>query len=434
MTSIIARLYASPDQARSAVADLRRYAEFTSEPVTVTGPASAAGEAVAAALAGTGLSRGEAQRTVAAAGAGATLVTLRAPLGTAARAIRVLDRHDPLSVGAGPIYAEQDDPAPFSKALGLPVLTRTGAPVFGGLSRRQTSGTRLLTRAPRAKLMRSAAPLSRALGMTLLSRGAAPFSRLLNWHTLSAEQNPRIRLWDSTPRHARAEPTRSLVTRLYKSHAVAMETVAALQAAGFSTNDMRMIGRVAAAEAGAPAPTTAGMVAALVHAEVPLARATSAIAEAGPDSAILTLRARFGRAAAAARVMDAAGPVALGGPRTVWTRPDDPGPFSRFFGLALLAPPGGTPFSAFFGLKVLARHQNPSLRLSHNPAPFSRALNWRPLSARQTVSVRLSNEAAPLSRVLGWRTLSEDPKSYTELKTDPTPLSHALGLPVLARY
>lgn len=104
---------------------------------------------------------------------GQSLVAVRAPFGRALEATDVMDGVDGVVQGSLARY-RGSDPAPFSAALGLPVLSRSR---------------------PTSTLTRPRWHLSSKFGMGLLSKGAAPFSSLLSIPLLTRPKKGRTSSW-----------------------------------------------------------------------------------------------------------------------------------------------------------------------------------------------------------------------------------------------
>lgn len=179
MTTMITRIYATPQQATDVCSALRRvyFAEYD---VAVVGPTEGAGtvEALAMAVRKTGVHRADAPAYAQALAGGATLVTVHAPWGAAAKGIAVMDAHGPLP---SPVRRTEyfrgfeDFPPMLSVALGWPLLSKEPfffSNFFGTFGRMP-----LLWRSyrPRVTLMRSVGLFP---GGKLLSASAMP-SRLL---------------------------------------------------------------------------------------------------------------------------------------------------------------------------------------------------------------------------------------------------------------
>lgn len=198
MTTIISRLFHPAQTARNAATSLRDDG-FAAQDILIVTPSEEGAfdkDAALSAIAAMGVPSEDASVYGAAIDQGAGLVVVRAPFGTALTAIRMLDAYNPVAVDVAhpELYmrarptgsaAHSDNPAPFSRALGLPVLSSDpallsrllGLPV---LSRRPARTTLAPSRPTfPVRMIREAAPLSRLLGLPVLFRHPAPFSALL---------------------------------------------------------------------------------------------------------------------------------------------------------------------------------------------------------------------------------------------------------------
>ncbi len=162
------------------------------------------------AITGTGVPAEDAAIYRAAIEQGAGLVVVRAPFGTARAAIDRLDEFNPVQADVAypdlflRYYDENsadygDDPAPFSRVLGLRVLSSDPAPFsrllgLPVLSRRPLR-TKLAPSRPTfpVRLMDEPAPLSRLLGLKVLFNHPAPFSALLGLPVLIREGEGKVR-------------------------------------------------------------------------------------------------------------------------------------------------------------------------------------------------------------------------------------------------
>jgi hypothetical protein len=221
MTTIISRLFEPAERARDAAASLRA-AGFVAREFTALAPVHVAQEAGAegfiddtaalpplAAMTDTGISAEDAAIYRAAIEQGAGLVVVRAPFGTARTAIEMFEEFNPvqadvahpdLYLTTGTYESEDiaDNAAPFSRALGLPILSSEPAPFsrllgLPVLSRRQLR-TRLAPSRPTfpVRLIDEPAPLSRLLGLPVLFHHPAPFSALLRLPVLLRERGREV--------------------------------------------------------------------------------------------------------------------------------------------------------------------------------------------------------------------------------------------------
>jgi hypothetical protein len=136
-----------------------------------------------------GVASGNARHYAERIAAGATLLIVEAPFGTAGHATAILNaaggtedeadhtRHETM---------EWDDATPLSSAFGWKVLSHDPAPLSHALG----MGTLSNEQRGKAKLSHNPAPLSSMLGLKLLSGNAAPFSRMLGLPVLSSKPAP----------------------------------------------------------------------------------------------------------------------------------------------------------------------------------------------------------------------------------------------------
>lgn len=150
-----------------------------------------------------GVSDDDAQRFSERVGNGGALVIADPPFGSGARVVEILERARPSDSGLSramevrapePAYdgPGQDDAAPLSRALGLPLLSNNPAPLSSyfkipTLLRRQNPKPAPLGL---PLLLDKAAPLSSMIGMPVLSQDAAPFSSLIGMKVLTDDPAP----------------------------------------------------------------------------------------------------------------------------------------------------------------------------------------------------------------------------------------------------
>lgn len=185
MTTMISRLYATPQQADMVASDLRRvyFTDYDIQVARADESMTTMADAVAA-VRRTGVHRADAQAYAEALGQGATLLTVHAPWGGAAKAIEVMDRHGPLPkpVRQTEYYAGfSGGPYFLSEMIGWPLLAREPfffSNFFGTmfriplLWRGYRPKVRLMKTAglfPGTKLLSGRAMLSKRLGIPLLS-------------------------------------------------------------------------------------------------------------------------------------------------------------------------------------------------------------------------------------------------------------------------
>ena len=252
MTQTISRLYPARENADAATADLRR-AGFGDDIIHVVAPTEPPDEQVVASFRRGGVVDSEAEAYGDAIKRGETLVSVQAPFGSAVKALLILQKHGPTDTGvAEPGHAEapadpatplssafgwrvlshnpaplssllnlpllsrrgsprkpdaelKDDPAPFSKSIGTPVLTEQPTILSSRVRWRvlwdnpAPLSTRLKLpilskeqKSPRSRfglplLSGDPAPLSKLLGLKVLSNDPAPLSRMLGWRVMSDE-------------------------------------------------------------------------------------------------------------------------------------------------------------------------------------------------------------------------------------------------------
>lgn len=121
---------------------------------------------------------------------GGAMIALHAQFGMSARAIQILDRHQPIPSGIEEPAIERidwDEKVPFSSALQLPVLSATKLPFesFWNLQTLTRPGFFFSSLFGMGFRTASATPLSSSIGMATLTRCATPFSSLLKLPLLS---------------------------------------------------------------------------------------------------------------------------------------------------------------------------------------------------------------------------------------------------------
>ena len=173
MSTIITRIFRDPDEATRAVSALRQYG-FADDDISVTGPGPSESE-IAGNLVRAGFARRKARHVAPVVRDGATAVSVRAVFGAGAAANAILHRSGPAAaeVADDSDFLVEDQAAPFSSFFRLPVLSHNPAPLSSLLAWRVLSKKQN----PNITLSRSAAPLSRSVGLPLLSGEAAPLSR-----------------------------------------------------------------------------------------------------------------------------------------------------------------------------------------------------------------------------------------------------------------
>jgi hypothetical protein len=194
----IVRMYASPEQAKRAVERLRHWG-FEQELISLVtasstpppnAPASAASDdPVLSSILAAYVLKAHAKVYAAEVHQGRALVAIRPPFGTGGYAEEFMDDCDPvesaLVIERGDSMPLWDEAAPFSSALGIPVLVRATAPfsafwVLPVVTRKLKSlgaavGIPEVIRSPwylfgEPKLSHSGTPLSSMLGLPLLTK------------------------------------------------------------------------------------------------------------------------------------------------------------------------------------------------------------------------------------------------------------------------
>ena len=191
----ITRLYETAQQATHAVQELKRYG-FDESLINVVAhdsadragavPAARDAAAAAASIMAGGVLRAEALDYAVAVQQGRSLVSVRAPFGTGAVAIGVLERCGPVDDDiqrARHVVAGWDDAAPFSSVLWIPALADGAAPFsrfwnLPVLTARGDNGL-LSTLLALPLLTRRGSTLSSKLGLPLLTRRGSTLSSKL---------------------------------------------------------------------------------------------------------------------------------------------------------------------------------------------------------------------------------------------------------------
>lgn len=186
MTTMISRLYASAQEAAQVASVLGRvhFTDYEIHVVRADG-ASQTMDDIVALVRRTGVHRADAPAYADAVARGATLMTVFAPWGGAAKAIEIMDRHGPLPK---PVRQTEyymgffSQPILMSDALGLPLLSKEPfffSNFFGSIWRMPLLWTGYRPRVtlmrtagllPGRKLLPGSALISKRLGIPLLSR------------------------------------------------------------------------------------------------------------------------------------------------------------------------------------------------------------------------------------------------------------------------
>ena len=196
----ILRLFNTTEDAMEAVAELK---EFKYGRVGIQLVSQTADEFSLESMKEMGVSDTEAQRLAGRVGNGGAVVIADPQFGTGGRVIEILERSRPGDSGVsqametrarGTAYdgPGQDDATPFSRALGLPVLSNNPAPLSSYLKlptllRRQNPNPAPLGL---PLLSDKAAPFSSLFGLPVLSQDAAPFSSLIGMKVLTDDPAP----------------------------------------------------------------------------------------------------------------------------------------------------------------------------------------------------------------------------------------------------
>lgn len=228
----------------------------------------------------------------------------------------------------------------------------------------------------------------------------------------------------------------SLITRLYRSPEQAAAAAAALRAQWFPADAILVI---------APWTEPGPAAAALARFGVSDAAARAQALRVQEGAAAVTVRAPFGQAVPAMRVLDRFDPIEADIEDEFQPSFERAAPLSAALGLRVLSR-DPAPLSEAIGLRVLSRRQNPDVALIHNPAPLTDAFFVSPLGGGGPAPLSrlfglplLSRVAAPLSRMLGFRTASQEAAPLSArlglrtLARHPAPLSALFRLPVLLR-
>jgi hypothetical protein len=191
----IVRLYASAEQAKLALAALKRWG-FEDELIHVVtasstppanAPASAASDdPVQSAIMAAYVLKAHAKVYAQEVRSGRTLISIRAPFGVGGIAEELLDECGPVksavvtSNGSLPLW---DDDAPFSSAIGMPTLVRATAPfsAFWVLPTVTSRGGTVCSALGLPEVSRSD---SYVFGTPAISRSASPLSSMLGLPTI----------------------------------------------------------------------------------------------------------------------------------------------------------------------------------------------------------------------------------------------------------
>lgn len=194
MTTEINRMYASPDTARKAAAELREEG-FTDVHVVTPPAADTPLSAIAAQIAKNRVLLADARIYAKGVAAGGSLVTVFAPFGSGLAAEEILDAHKPVPNGMPEPKHETmwDEGAPLSSALAMPLLSDDATPISKaiGVPPLTGNGFSLSNLIGMPLLSGNAAPLSSLIGMKMLTKNGTPLSSLISMPTLREPRQKR---------------------------------------------------------------------------------------------------------------------------------------------------------------------------------------------------------------------------------------------------
>jgi hypothetical protein len=204
MTQTISRIYQLRADADAAATELRTTG-FADDDINLVSPSETSDEEILAAIQRGGVVATYADAYLVGIKRGETLISVQAAFGCAALVTTILEKHRPVDTGLGDQGYEkkpQDPAAPLSSALGWTVLLHNPTPLSSWLRLPVLSAHRPAKSRPSA-LAGNAAPFSKAsklpvlthrpailsslFGWKLLSNDPAPLSRLLGWRVLSSD-------------------------------------------------------------------------------------------------------------------------------------------------------------------------------------------------------------------------------------------------------
>lgn len=193
MTHIV-RLFGSQENTDAAIAALKSRG-FVDEHIKVL-TASETVEGTQDAIMRAGVAKPHAVILAKRVQGGETLLKVNPPFGFARVAMALTEDHGPLPVSLPPIEERTGidgrDAAPLSETFGWRVLSSDPAPLSHWLNWQTVKPENKNSATLRSirRQSQNPAPLSRALGLPLLSRNPAPLSRLLAWSLLSRKAAP----------------------------------------------------------------------------------------------------------------------------------------------------------------------------------------------------------------------------------------------------
>jgi hypothetical protein len=188
MTQTISRLYGNHGSAMAAVEELEASGFGKDAVHLVTLAPGDAEDGVLAAIVAGGVPTAHAPVYADGVRRGDTLVSVQAPFGFANTATDILDKHGPTPTDLpdhGYELPPRDPAAPLSSAWGWPVLSSDPTPLSSFLGWPTLSTRRSLPRPDAALAVDDPAPLSKKVGMQVLSDEPAPLSRRFGWRLLS---------------------------------------------------------------------------------------------------------------------------------------------------------------------------------------------------------------------------------------------------------
>jgi hypothetical protein len=194
MTTMISRLYVSRRRVEAALGELRN-AGYRDVHRFGAGDGQAPPDRAAEveAMRGIGLSRAQAEAFADRLASGHALIVVFAPFGKAQKATRILDQHEPVDGGIeapATTALMPGDATPLSTALGLPVLAKTRLPFESTFGIPSLTGPGWFMTGGLGFGRANPAPFSSALGMPLLTKAAAPLSSMLGLACLSSNPTP----------------------------------------------------------------------------------------------------------------------------------------------------------------------------------------------------------------------------------------------------
>lgn len=187
MAQIISRLFTSASNAAAAVKDVQDYRFGDNEVYTVEGAAGASRDDLVAQIVQAGVTKEDAADYAEKVQAGATLVVVHAPFGSARKATVLLDRHQPLPSAAPPPVGpaiRYDRAAPLSSIYQWRTLISNPTPLSSFWNLPVLSNFSLSRTWGRPELSDEPAPLSQWLKFRTLSDNATPLSSWLKFPVL----------------------------------------------------------------------------------------------------------------------------------------------------------------------------------------------------------------------------------------------------------